>query len=63
MTRSIVITGASKGIGRAAAEALVAAGWEVIGVARHAPANFDFTDARSSRSVYAASIGLPTTPS
>ena len=40
MTRSIVITGASKGIGRAAAESLVAAGWEVIGVARHAPANF-----------------------
>src|SRR5580704_5790308 len=40
MARSIVITGASKGIGRAAAESLVAAGWEVIGVARHAPANF-----------------------
>ena len=40
LSRSIVITGASKGIGRAAAEALVAADWEVIGVARHAPANF-----------------------
>src|SRR5580700_9982180 len=40
MARSIVITGASKGIGRAAVEGLVAAGWEVIGVARHAPANF-----------------------
>ena len=40
MARSIVITGASKGIGRAAAEGLVAAGWEVIGVARHAPAKF-----------------------
>jgi 3-oxoacyl-[acyl-carrier protein] reductase len=40
MSRSIVITGASKGIGRAAAEALAAVGWEVIGVARHAPANF-----------------------
>ena len=40
MTRSIVITGASKGIGRAAAEALATAGWEVIGVARHAPASF-----------------------
>ena len=40
MARSIVITGASKGIGRAAAEGLVATGWEVIGVARHAPANF-----------------------
>jgi NAD(P)-dependent dehydrogenase (short-subunit alcohol dehydrogenase family) len=38
MTRSIVITGASKGIGRDAAEALATAGWEVIGVARHAPA-------------------------
>ena len=40
MTRSIVITGASKGIGRAAAEGLAAAGWEVIGIARHTPANF-----------------------
>ena len=40
MSRSIVITGASKGIGRAAAEALAAAGWDVIGIARHAPANF-----------------------
>ena len=40
MTRSIVITGASKGIGRAASEALATAGWEVIGVARHAPASF-----------------------
>ncbi len=40
MTRSIVITGASKGIGRAAAEALATAGWEVIGVARHTPASF-----------------------
>ena len=40
MTRSIVITGASKGIGRAAAEGLAAAGWEVTGIARHTPANF-----------------------
>jgi hypothetical protein len=41
MTRSNVITGASKIIGMAAAEALAAAGWEVIRVARHTPANFD----------------------
>ena len=40
MSRSIVITGASKGIGRAAAEALATAGWDVIGIARHLPANF-----------------------
>jgi len=40
MTRSIVITGASKGIGWATAEALATAGWEVIGVARHPPASF-----------------------
>ena len=40
MTRSIVIAGVSKAIGRAEAEALVAAGWDVIGIARHAPANF-----------------------
>jgi NAD(P)-dependent dehydrogenase (short-subunit alcohol dehydrogenase family) len=35
MTRSNVITGASKIIGMAAAEALAAAGWKVIRVARH----------------------------
>jgi len=36
MTKSIVITGASKGIGRAAADALAEQGWTVIGVARSA---------------------------
>ena len=40
MTRSVIITGASKGIGCAAAEGLAAAGWDVIGVARQRPANF-----------------------
>jgi 3-oxoacyl-[acyl-carrier protein] reductase len=40
MNRLIVITGASKGMGRAAAEALAAAGWHVIGIARHTPTNF-----------------------
>jgi NAD(P)-dependent dehydrogenase (short-subunit alcohol dehydrogenase family) len=40
MDRAIVITGASKGIGRAAANLLAAAGWEVIGVARNAPQDF-----------------------
>jgi NAD(P)-dependent dehydrogenase (short-subunit alcohol dehydrogenase family) len=40
MTRSIVIAGVSKAIGRAEAEALVAAGWDVIGIARHAPGEF-----------------------
>ena len=40
MVRSIVITGASKGIGRATADALVEDGWSVIGVARSSPANF-----------------------
>jgi 3-oxoacyl-[acyl-carrier protein] reductase len=39
MTRSIVIP-VHRRDGTAAAEALVAAGWEVTGVARHAPANF-----------------------
>src|SRR5271169_577718 len=40
MTKSIVITGASKGIGRAAADALAEQGWTVIGVARSAPQCF-----------------------
>jgi 3-oxoacyl-[acyl-carrier protein] reductase len=40
MVRSIVITGASKGIGRATADALVEGRWSVIGVARSSPANF-----------------------
>jgi 3-oxoacyl-[acyl-carrier protein] reductase len=40
MPKSIVITGASKGIGRAAADALAEEGWTVIGVARSAPRSF-----------------------
>ena len=40
MKKFIVITGASKGIGHAAAHALVDSGWSVIGVARNAPQSF-----------------------
>jgi NAD(P)-dependent dehydrogenase (short-subunit alcohol dehydrogenase family) len=40
MKKYIVITGASKGIGRAAADALVEHGWSVIGMARTKPADF-----------------------
>ncbi len=40
MTKSIVITGASKGIGRATADALFEQGWSVIGIARSAPQSF-----------------------
>lgn len=39
----IVITGASKGIGYAAAHALADAGWSVIGVARKSPEHFPGT--------------------
>jgi 3-oxoacyl-[acyl-carrier protein] reductase len=40
MTKFVVITGASKGIGRAAADTLSEQGWSVIGVARSAPQGF-----------------------
>src|SRR5258708_26200003 len=40
MTKFIVITGASKGIGRSAADALVEQGWSVIGVSRRSPEFF-----------------------
>jgi NAD(P)-dependent dehydrogenase (short-subunit alcohol dehydrogenase family) len=40
MVKFIVVTGASKGIGRAAADALVDIGWSVIGVARTRPNHF-----------------------
>ena len=43
MKKYVVITGASKGIGRAAAGALAEHGWSVIGVARSAPADFPGT--------------------
>jgi len=43
MNKSIVITGASKGIGRAAANALADQGWSVIGVARNTPRSFPGT--------------------
>ncbi len=58
MSRSIVITGASKGTGRAAAEALAAAGWQVIDAARQALAKFpgQFLTADLSRSEWTVEL-------
>jgi NAD(P)-dependent dehydrogenase (short-subunit alcohol dehydrogenase family) len=58
MTKSIIVTGASKGIGRAAADALAEQGWKVIGVARNSPQSFpgefvkaDLADRAKTRSL------------
>ena len=40
MSRAIVVTGASKGIGRASADLLAESGWAVIGIARNRPEDF-----------------------
>lgn len=59
MKRAIVITGASKGIGRAAADALAVQGWSVIGVARHRSVTFpgEFLTVDLSDSAATAALG------
>jgi 3-oxoacyl-[acyl-carrier protein] reductase len=56
--RSIVVTGASRGIGRAAAGLLATAGWNVIGVARSAPMDFPGEFLTADLSVPAATATL-----
>jgi 3-oxoacyl-[acyl-carrier protein] reductase len=58
MERSIVVTGASRGIGRAAAGLLATAGWNVIGVARNAPIDFPGEFLTADLSVPAATAAL-----
>lgn len=59
MSRVILVTGASKGIGLATANALYASGWSVVGVARRQPADFpgDFVEADLADAAATARLG------
>lgn len=58
MTKTILITGASSGFGRAAAERFAAAGWRVVATARRAERLQSLVDRYGPESIHAAAFDI-----